>query len=523
MTQAPHIYPLGVQSFEEIRTGGMLYVDKTRYIWDMTRPGAKYYFLSRPRRFGKTLLVSTLEAYFRGRRELFDGLAIGDLETEWPEHPVLRFDLSMVKAKTPDGLRDMLSRVLEPYEERWGGAGRERTLSTRVDYLICRAHEQSGISVAVLIDEYDAPLLSAMGDPGRLREIREVMREFYAPLKKNEDKIRFLFITGITKFSQLSIFSELNNLRNISMLPAFAGVCGITADELGEHLSDGVAWFAGQQGMTPEEGAAALGRKYDGYHFCEGSPDIFNPHSLLSALGDGRLASYWFETGTPTVLTEVLGRYDVDPSSIEGVVAPASEFDAPTERMASPIPLLYQGGYLTIKGYDRDFNVYTLGVPNEEVSEGLYRTLLPCYAPVDERSRNSFVTAFSRAVLRDDDIDAALRLLRSFMASIPYDLAPTDEKRFQAVLYVVFRLVGAYVDSEVRTAAGRIDLTLETRTSLYVIELKYDRPAAEALAQIGERGYLIPYEAGGKRLVKVGASFSTADRTVAEGWLIEGA
>lgn len=518
--QAPHRYPAGKTLFPQMREGGFLYVDKTRYIWDMVSSGGSYWFLSRPRRFGKTLLVSTMEAYFQGRCDLFEGLYIGSREKEWRRYPVLRFDLSAVKATDMQGLRETLGFVLERYERAYGLDSAETSFSARVSRLIETAHDQTGEQVVILVDEYDSPLLPVLGNPQTLQDFRQAMRDFYAPLKAEEGLLRFVFLTGITKFSQLSIFSELNNLNNISMVPNYAGICGITAEELGGYMAPDVEWLADQLGMPYDKTMAALGDKYDGYHFAKRSPDVYNPYSLVLALQNLDLGNWWFGSGTPTVLVDALERFDFDIPSLEGFQAPEADFDAPTEQMTSPVPLLYQAGYLTIKGYSPDLDLYTLGVPNAEVSEGLYRALLPSYVTPNGMQSTSFIIAFAKA-LRADDIDSGLRDLRSFLAGIPYDLAAKDEKAFQAQLFILLKAVGAYVSSEVRTATGRIDVTLETRTTLFVLELKYSGSARAALDQIDSKGYLIPYAHSGRRLVKVGVNYSPSERTIEEGWLVE--
>ncbi len=511
--QAPHTYPLGRAVFSEIREGGLLYVDKTRYIWDMTHLGGKYVFLSRPRRFGKTLLVSTLQAYFEGREDLFQGLAVGALRQDWTPVPVLRFDLSAIKTTNVEDLRTGLASVLSPYEEEFGLAAAESNLAVRVEKVISRACAQAQTQVVLLIDEYDSPLLTVLHDRERLQEFRDVMREFYSPLKKCEGMLSFVFLTGITKFSQLSIFPELNNLINISMLPQFAGVCGITQEELEGQMSPDVDWLASQLGTGRDDALAALKRRYDGYHFSKVSPDIYNPYSLLHALAFADLGNYWFESGTPTSLVNVLTHYDLDIPALEGFQAEATSFDAPTERMNSPVPLMYQGGYLTIKGYEPIVDLYTLGVPNGEVSQGLYQVLLPHYAGINDLTRDAFVGKFVMALYRDD-LQTALEQLRSLLAAVPYDLAPKDEKTFQAQLFIILKVVGAKVATEVRTSTGRIDAVIAMPTTVYVIELKYNKMAREALEQIDSKGYLVPYRAGDKRVVKVGLNYSPDERTI---------
>lgn len=516
--QAPHKYPLGRAVFRDIREEGLLYVDKTQYVWDMTHAGGKYFFLSRPRRFGKSLLCSTLESYFQGERDLFDGLAVGELEQTWEQHPVLHVDLSSVKATTVGGLREALGNVLSPLENRWGCSGSSSSFTVRISQLIDAAYEQTGEEVVFLVDEYDSPLLTVIHDPVTLADFREVMREFYSPLKGHEAKLRFVFLTGITKFSQLSIFSELNNIVNISMTSHYAGICGITEDELLGSMRPDVEWLADKNQLEFEEMRARLKERYDGYHFCKESPDIYNPFSVLSAFSYGELGNYWFVSGTPTSLVNVLDHFDFDIPQLEGFQAQASSFDAPTEQMDSPVPLMYQGGYLTIKGYDPRFDFYTLGVPNGEVSQGLYESLLPRYTGASGIQRDTFLGAFLDA-LNQDDIARALAQLRSFLAGIPFDLAPKNEKEFQTVLFIVWKVVGAKVATEVRTATGSIDVTIESPEKLYVLELKYDKSAKAALEQIDEKGYLIPFESSSKRLVKVGVNFSSKERTI-DDWLI---
>ncbi len=530
MNQAPHRYPVGVQVFEDIRTGGYLYADKTGYIWDLVQAGGKYRFLSRPRRFGKTLLVSTMEAYFQGRKDLFRGLALERLDAreEWPAHPVLRLDLSDFKGTEEWTLKEKFDGLFGPYEELYGIEEPAEPPGSRLNALIraARATPDGANGVVVLVDEYDAPLLNVMHDPERLQRFREVMREFYSPLKKNEANLAFLFITGISKFSQLSIFSELNNLTNVSMLPRYGGICGITAEELDGPLAPDVVWFAAELGVEPAECRQRLRDMYDGYRFTREPAEIYNPFSLVSSFGNGEIAPYWFGSGTPTSLVNMLRRSDVTLPELESVEASASSFDAPTEGMADVVPLMYQSGYLTIKSYDSLVRMYKLGIPNDEVAEGLSRTLLPFYTGRSDVETDGFVARFSRSLLSAGSMDAALRELRSFLAGVPYDLAAKNEKAFQAQLYVVFKLVGASVRSEVRTATGRIDVVIEAPQTTYVMELKYRRAgekhptSADALAQIDSRGYLVPFERSDTPVVRVGVVYSEEARTIDEDWAI---
>lgn len=372
------LYPIGIQTFEEIIKKSMLYVDKTEYVYRMANSG-KYFFLSRPRRFGKSLLTSTFHSYFAGKKELFKGLAIEKLEMEWTEFPVLHFDMSGGKHLDKDELETYIGYQLENLEHKFGITQHREGVNNRLDNLITTAYKQTSKQVVVLIDEYDAPLLDVVHEDEKLPILRNVMRNFYSPLKKCESYLRFVFLTGITKFSQMSIFSELNNITNISMRDDYAGICGITMDELTTQMSADVDALAEKMGKTREETLDKLREYYDGYHFSAKSPDVFNPYSLLNAIAAGELDFYWFSSGTPTYLIEMLKKFNVMPSEIGGGDADKSEFDAPTESMTSVMPLLYQSGYITIKGYDPETELYTLDIPNKEIRVGLYRCLLSNY------------------------------------------------------------------------------------------------------------------------------------------------
>ena len=378
-TMARKLYPLGIQTFSEIRKNDNLYIDKTEYIYRMANTDGKYFFLSRPRRFGKSLLISTMQSYFEGRKDLFKGLAMEKLEKEWVEHPVLHFTMASGKHMEKEQLERYLLYILKENEDRFGIENDSIDPNIRLSSLIKTVNKKTGKQVVVLIDEYDAPLLDVVHKDEELEVLRNVMRNFYSPLKDSEPYLRFVFLTGITKFSQLSIFSELNSLKNISMDEEFAGVCGITVDEVLTQMSGYLDRMAAKQGMTREETLAALRRQYDGYHFTWPSPDIFNPFSLLNALQDRALRSYWFESGTPTFLIEMMRKFNTSPTDLSRIEVMASAFDAPTESMKSITPLLYQGGYITIKDYDRTSDLYTLDIPNREIRVGLMESLLPNY------------------------------------------------------------------------------------------------------------------------------------------------
>ena len=383
MEQQQKFYPVGIQTFSEIIGKNYLYIDKTEYVYRMTHSASKYMFLSRPRRFGKSLLASTLHCYFEGRKELFKGLAIEKLETEWMSYPVFHFDMSLAKHVDRERLESMLNIQLYRYEEIYGRLDGEVMLNDRLTGLIQRAYQQTGKQVVVLIDEYDAPLLDVMHEDKNLPILRNVMRNFYSPLKACDPYLRYVFLTGITKFSQLSIFSELNNIKNISMDEPYAAICGIMEEEIKEQMSYDLDLLAEKMQITRDEVLAKLKENYDGYHFTWPSPDIYNPFSLFNAFNDGKFNSYWFGSGTPTYLIEMLNKFGVLPSEIGGIEAVAAEFDAPTERMTSITPLLYQSGYITIKGYDSVFDIYTLDIPNKEVRIGLMRNLIPSYITND--------------------------------------------------------------------------------------------------------------------------------------------
>ena len=363
-------------------------IDKTEYIWNMIHL-SKYIFLSRPRRFGKSLLVSTLHAYFEGRKALFKGLFIESVEKEWVQYPVLRFSMASGKHMEKDQLERYLLFMLEENERRFGITSDSIDPNVRLRNLITSIYEKTGKKVVILIDEYDAPLLDVVHEDKTLPVLRNVMRNFYSPLKDSDPYLHFVFLTGITKFSQLSIFSELNNLKNISMRPDYAGVCGITEEEMVSAMTDYLDDFAEAQHTTREGAVEGLKRQYDGYHFTWPSPDIFNPFSLLNAFNVNRLENYWFSSGTPTYLIEMLRKFNVVPSDISQMQVLSSDFDAPTENMASITPLLYQSGYVTIKDYDRASRLYTLDIPNTEIRVGLMESLLPNYVEMRKEAGNT--------------------------------------------------------------------------------------------------------------------------------------
>ena len=518
MQYTRRLYPIGIQTFEKIRTRNYMYVDKTEYIYRMVHADSNYFFLSRPRRFGKSLLTSTLEAYFQGRKDLFKGLAMDLLETEWTEYPVLRFDMSLGKHMEKEQLERYLSSQLELMEHKYGILTESPDANIRLTNLIRRAYEQTGRQVVVLIDEYDAPLLDVVHEEKNLPVLRNIMRNFYSPLKACDPYLRFVFLTGITKFSQLSIFSELNNIKNISMLPEYAAICGITEEEMATQMDEDLDILAGRLNVNREEVVKKLKAHYDGYHFAWPSPDIYNPFSLLNAFADGRLDSYWFGSGTPTYLIEMLNRFGVLPSKIGGNEVVAADFDAPTERMESITPLLYQSGYVTIKGYDEMFQIYTLDIPNAEVRIGLMRSLIPYYVTRDTQATNTTVVNLARALVRGD-MDGMLCLLQTFLSTVPYCDRTDYEGHYQQMLYIIFSLLGAYVDVEVRTPMGRVDMVMRTATTLYIVELKLNQSAEAAMQQIDLKNYPERFALCGQPVVKVGINFDMERHTLKD-WMI---
>ena len=518
MERQGRLYPIGIQTFSEIINKDYLYIDKTEYVYRMTHSASKYMFLSRPRRFGKSLLTSTLEAYFKGRRELFKGLALERLETEWTEYPVLHFDMSTAKHVDKEDLILELEKKLLRYEALYGRGKGDVKVNQRLEGLIQRAYEQTGRQVVVLIDEYDAPLLDVVHEEKNLPVLRNIMRNFYSPLKACDPYLRFVFLTGITKFSQLSIFSELNNIKNISMLPEYAAICGITEEEMATQMDEDLDTLAGQLNVNREEVVKKLKAHYDGYHFTWPSPDIYNPFSLLNAFADGRLDSYWFGSGTPTYLIEMLKKYGVQPQQIGGRKAMAESFDAPTERMTDIAPLLYQSGYVTIKGYSPVTQLYTLDIPNKEVRLGLMKSLLPGY--LDRRTTDGLTTvALLYEAIYEERLDDALRLLQTFLSTVPYCDRTDYEGHYQQMLYIIFSLLGMYVDVEVRTPSGRVDMVMRTATTLYVVELKLNQSAEVAMQQIDLKNYPERFALCGLPVVKVGINFDIERHTLKD-WVI---
>lgn len=511
------LYPIGIQNFESLRKDGYLYVDKTALIYQLAKRG-RYYFLSRPRRFGKSLLISTLEAYFQGKRELFQGLAMEELEKEWLQHPILHLDLNIEKYDSIESLGNILNNALTRWEKIYGDEPSEASFSLRFAGIIRRAHELTGQRVVILVDEYDKPMLQAINNEELQREFRNTLKPFYGALKTMDGDIKFALLTGVTKLGKVSVFSDLNNLNDISMDKQYVSLCGMTEEEIHRYFEDDLRRLATAQDMTYEETCTRLKEAYDGYHFRQNSEGIYNPFSVLNTFAKQEFGSYWFETGTPTYLVELLkqNHYNLEQMSHEET---NSEVLNSIYADESPIPVIYQSGYLTIKDYDGEFGNYILGFPNREVEEGFIKFLMPFYTNVNKVESPFEIQQFVKEI-RTGQPDAFLRRLQSFFADTPYELIRDLEVHYQNVLFIVFRLVGFYVKAEYHTSEGRVDLVLQTDRYIYVMEFKLEGSAEEALQQIETKHYARPFEADSRQLFKIGINFDNNTRNI-ERWIVE--
>lgn len=517
MTQ--RLYPIGIQDFEKLRKEGYIYVDKTELIYRMIKTGS-YYFLSRPKRFGKSLLMSTIEAYFLGKREVFEGLAMEKLEKEWTVHPVLHLDLNPAKYESADILYKTIEESLAKWERTYGIDKSEQTQSLRFKGIIARAYEKTGQRVVVLIDEYDKPLLQAIGNDDLQTEYRNILKAFYGVLKTMDRAIQFALLTGVTKFGKVSVFSDLNNLNDISMNTQFSAICGITDKEIHQYFEPELRNLGEALHLDYDATSLRLKENYDGYHFSEDSVDIYNPYSLLNTFYNNKLKDYWFETGTPTYLAELLMTNNFDLQRL------ISEETSSTVLMSvdsvssiSPIPVLYQSGYLTIKGYDEDFALYALGFPNKEVENGFLRFLIPFYTPVKPDSTDFEIGRFVGEI-KNGEAELFLKRLTSFFADYPYEMIPNLELHYQNVLFIIFKLIGFYVKVEYHTSYGRIDLVLQTDKYIYIMEFKLNGSAEDAIHQINEKHYDVPFLNEKKKLFKIGINFSKETRNI-EKWIVE--
>ena len=512
------LYPIGIQSFSEIRQHGYVYVDKTALMYKLLSEG-KYYFLSRPRRFGKSLLISTLEAYFLGKKELFEGLAVADLEKDWVEYPVLYLDLNTEKYDSIEVLNNKLSGSLKLWEDQYGRNESEKSIPMRFEGVIRRAKEKTGRNVVILVDEYDKPMLQAIGNEELQKAYRDTLKSFYGALKSMDGCIRFALLTGVTKFGKVSVFSDLNNLNDISMDHRYYDICGITEEELYRYFEKEINELAQANNQTYEQACQQLKLDYDGYHFTYDTPGMYNPFSILNTLSKQRYGSYWFETGTPTFLVELLQKTDYNLEEMANVEAD-SDMLGSIFNNDNPIPVIYQSGYLTIKDYDSRFGIYKLGFPNREVEDGFMKYLLQHYTSKNNTSSAFEISRFI-ADIESGNAEGFMQRLQSFFAGTKFDqIAKDTENWFQNVVFIVTTLCGLYIDAEHQTSNGRIDLVMKTDKYVYVMELKYDGTPEQALRQIDDKGYALPWQSDGRKVIKVGANFSSELRRLS-GWVIE--
>ena len=512
------IYPIGIQNFEKIRNDGYFYIDKTALMYQMVKTGS-YYFLSRPRRFGKSLLISTLEAYFQGKKELFEGLAVEKLEKDWIKHPILHLDLNIEKYDTLESLDKILNDNLEYWESQYGTRPSETSFSLRFAGIIQRACEKTGQRVVILVDEYDKPMLQAIGNEELQKQFRNTLKPFYGALKTKDGYIKFALLTGVTKFGKVSVFSDLNNLDDISMWNEYVEICGVSEREIHENLEAELHEFAAARGITYDKLCEDLRECYDGYHFTHKSIGKYNPFSLLNAFKRKEFGSYWFETGTPTYLVKLLKKHHYDLERMAHEETDVQVLNSIDSESTNPIPVIYQSGYLTIKGYDEEFGMYRLGFPNREVEEGFIRFLLPFYANVNKVESPFEIQKFVREV-RSGDYNSFFRRLQSFFADTTYEVIRDQELHYENVLFIVFKLLGFYTKVEYHTSEGRIDLVLQTDKFIYIMEFKLNGTAEEALQQINDKHYALPFETDGRKLFKIGVNFSAETRNI-EKWIVE--
>ena len=513
------IYPIGKQNFEKLRNEGCVYVDKTAIMYKMVKEGSAY-FLSRPRRFGKSLLLSTLEAYFTGKKELFKGLAVEQLEKDWLCYPVMHLDLNAKKFDKKEDLQDILNAQLHSYEEIYGYNAVDTSIEGRFRAVIHAAKQKTGRGVVVLIDEYDKPILQAIDNAPLQDEFRNTLKAFYGVIKSADADLKFALLTGVTKFGKVSVFSDLNNLNDISMDSAYHNICGITEEELHTIFDSEIELLAANNEQTKEEAYATLKRNYDGYHFDRKKAcGIYNPFSVLNTLSKKTYGSYWFNTGTPTYLVELIKKADFNIEKLSDYIASEDQLTSIHVDDIDPIPVLYQSGYLTVASYDKEFNLFTLNYPNEEVKAGFINFLLPFYSKVKEKQGQTIISQFVTSI-RKGKANEFMQQLQSLMAGTPYDLVKETENHYQNVMYIITKLMGLYVQAEYRTINGRIDLLIGTKEYLYIIELKFNGTAQQAIEQINNKEYSLPFEQQDRKIIKIGANVSKETRTIEE-WIIE--
>ena len=512
------LYPIGIQNFEKLRKGGFVYVDKTALIHRLVSTSG-YYFFGRPRRFGKSLMISTLESYFEGRKDLFEGLAIEGLEKDWNEYPIFHIDLNNEEYNSRKRLEGVLNNYLVRWERIYGSEPSEESLSLRFAGLIRRASEQTGRGVVILIDEYDKPLIQSLDNEELQSEYQNILKSFYGNLKSCDKYIRFALLTGVTRFSRVSIFSDLNNLRDITMENEFASLCGISETELITYFESDIRELSVNMNLSYEETCGLLQKKYDGYHFTGNSEGMYNPFSVLNTFASMKIENYWFSTGTPTILVKLLQKNNYLLSDLTGnAEATADELTGLETINTNPIPLFFQSGYLTIKEYDPEFKNYILGFPNEEVEQGFLNFLMPCYMNMNGKNASFHIMNFIKDI-RAGKIDSFMERLQSLFSDTPYELIRDTELHYQNVLFIVFRLMGFFTHAEYHTSQGRIDMVVKTPQYIYVMEFKFEGSAEDAIAQIESRNYALPFMSDGRKVYKIGVNFSGETRNI-EKWIV---
>ena len=511
--------PIGIQNFEKLRNENLKYIDKTAILYYLVKSGC-YYFLSRPRRFGKSLFLSTLEAYFQGKKELFHGLAIEQLEKDWNEYPVLHLDLNTEKYQEPEALDTILHYHLDLWEKQSNIKATEETLGLRFMQVIQLTYERTGKQVVILVDEYDKPILQAIDNPALQDAYRNTLKSFYGALKSCDQYIKFAFLTGVTKLGKVSVFSDLNNLRDISMEKDYHDICGITQDELHSNFNDYISRLSEEHELSRDETYTRLKEQYDGYHFCEDKVEgVYNPFSLLNCFVKRKFGSYWFETGTPSYLVELLKKHNYNLARLETEELSFDEINSIDSTSTNPIPVIYQSGYLTIKDYDKRFELYKLGFPNKEVKEGFLKFLIPFYAPKHAEKSDFEISNFVLSLERGK-IEDFMSRLQSFMANCPYELQPEQERHFQTIMFLLTTLCGLYCEVESHTNKGRMDMTIKTDKYVYIFEFKFNATAEAALQQIHDKGYVEPYRMDERKIVCIGVNYSSEARNI-DKWSIQ--
>lgn len=511
------IYPVGIQNFEKLRMGGFAYVDKTDLIYELAQKG-DYYFLSRPRRFGKSLLVSTMEAYFSGKKELFDGLAVADLEKDWIEYPVLRFDLTGKNYYNEHSLCDAIGEQLDILETKYQASFVCKDIDIRFKRVIEAAYNQTGRHVVILVDEYDKPIIDNFDNPDLQGIYRDQLQGFYSVMKAKDEFIKLGFLTGVTKIGKLSVFSGLNNLKDISMDARYTDICGISENDLRKYFAESVVELAEANGLTVEETYSQLAEMYDGYHFRQDSPGIYNPFSLLNTFDSKEFREYWFETGTPSFLVRLMKQTSYDVRRLSDDEVGSTLLTDVNSAFANPVPLLYQSGYLTIKGYDKEYKLYKLGFPNKEVKNGFLNYLLNFYAPVQSESTNALISRMSRDI-RSGNAEGFMEKLEALFAKTSYQIQGDCEKDFQYAMYIILELMGEYVEVEKSSSNGRIDILLQTGDYVYIIEIKINDTVEAVLRQIEEKGYSRQFADDPRKIFKIGVRFSTENRCI-DNWKV---